>query len=64
MKTITTKRNEARLRESFAIRGVCAAIQAMSLPTIASVNRLLQSAGYNVRIRPVTAQNEQHEENI
>jgi len=42
--------DDKRLRESLAIRGICAAIMAMALPTIQSVNALLDSAGYPIRI--------------
>lgn len=39
-----------KVKESIIIRGVCSAVQAMSMPTIYNLQQLLQQAGFNITI--------------
>ncbi len=42
-----------KVKDSIAIRGVCAAVQAMSMPTIYNLQQLLEHAGYRIIIQKI-----------
>jgi hypothetical protein len=47
--TITHSDKDQKVKESVLIRGICSALQSMSLPTLENVNSLLSKFGYTIR---------------